>query len=61
VSDLGRSPRCFRRAKLGVGSLALNTVEKSAEGIVGARQAKRVRHSRPKGGVTDRPSCNVEH
>jgi hypothetical protein len=34
--------------KLGAERLALNTVEKSAEGIVGGRQAKLVRH------------CNVE-
>lgn len=31
-------------------------MEKSAEGIVGLRQARLVRHSMPKGGATDRPS-----
>ena len=47
--------------RLGVGRPALKTVEKSAEGIVGARQVRLVRHSRLKGGVTDRPSRNVGH
>jgi hypothetical protein len=44
------------RSKLGVEQWALNTVEESAKGIVGKRQAKLLRHSRPKGGETDRPS-----
>ena len=35
-------------------------MEESAEGIVGMRQAKLVRHSRPKGGATDRPSRKAE-
>ena len=42
--------------RLGAEQSALNPVEKSANGIVGKRQAKLVRHSRPKGGETDRPS-----
>ena len=50
----------LRRSKLGVEQSALNTVEESAEGIVGRRQAKLLRHSRPKGGATDRPSRNAE-
>jgi len=47
--------------RLGVGQPALTTVEKSANGVVGARQAKLVRRSRPKGGVTDRLNRNVGH
>lgn len=35
MSYPGRSPRCFGALKLGAERLALNTVEKSAEGIVG--------------------------
>ena len=35
-------------------------MEESAEGIVGMRQAKLVRHSKPKGGATDRPSRKAE-
>ena len=42
--------------RLGAEQSALNPVEKSANGIVGKRQAKLLRHSRPKGGATDRPS-----
>ena len=47
-------------ARLGVGRPTLNTVEKSANGIVGMRQVRLVRHSKPKGGATDRPSRNAE-
>ena len=35
MSYPGRSPRCFGASKLGVWKRTLNTVEKSAEGIVG--------------------------
>jgi len=45
VSYPGRSPRCFGGSKLGAERLALNAVEKSAEGIVGGRQVALVRHS----------------
>jgi hypothetical protein len=44
----GRYPRCFGAMKLGVRQRTPNTVEKSAEGVVGGRQATLVRH------------CNVE-
>ena len=38
-----------------------NTQKKSAEGIVGIKQAKLVRHSKsPKGGETDRLSCKAD-
>jgi len=40
VSYPGRSPRCFKGSKLGVWQRALNTVEKSAEGIVGGATAE---------------------
>jgi len=46
--------------RLGVGQPALKTVEKSANGIVGRKQVKLLRHSRPKGGATDRPSRKAE-
>ena len=45
---------------LGAGQLALNTVEKSANGIVGMRQVKLLRHSKLKGGATDRPNRKAE-
>ena len=48
MSYPGRSPRCFGVTKLGAERSALNTVEKSADGIVGVRQATLLRH------------CNVE-
>jgi len=38
VSYPGRSPRCFKGSKLGAWRRALNTVEKSAEGILCAEQ-----------------------
>ena len=50
-----KSGDCARKAaELTSGDLAGR--QKSAEGIVGPTSAKLVRHSRPKGGATDRPS-----
>ncbi len=40
MSYSGRSPRCFKRSKLGVWKRTLNIVEKSAEGIVGGATAE---------------------
>ena len=40
MSYPGRSPRCFKRSKLGAWRRALNAVEKSAEGIVGGAPAE---------------------
>lgn len=40
MSYPGRSPRCFKGSKLGVWQRTLNTVEKSAEGIVGGAPAE---------------------
>ena len=40
MSYPGRSPRCFGASKLGVWQRTLNTVEKSAEGIVGGAPAE---------------------
>ncbi len=40
MSYPGRSSRCFRTSKLGVWKRALNTVKKSAEGIVGGAPAE---------------------
>ena len=39
MSYPGRSPRCFGAVKLGVWQRMLNTVEKSAEGVVGTGKA----------------------
>ena len=50
-----RSGDCARKAaELTSGDLAGR--QKSAEGIVGLTSARLVRHSKPKGGATDRPS-----
>ena len=40
MSYPGRSPRCFGGSKLGVWKRALNAVEKSAEGILGAARTE---------------------
>ena len=41
MSYPGRYPRCFKRSKLGAWKRALNTVEKSAEGILDGSHRRR--------------------